>query len=269
MIPFLIGLAVFLLVLFGSRYFAYADTSTLARNIRRFSGVLLFIIGALLLLPGLLVIAIPLGLFGLSFLRRNGGIRFGGPFGGLGFGQGLGGAGAQRRAGQRSFVRTAHLEMTLDHDTGRVDGGCIAGRFAGRALASLSVPELRMLLGELRGDPQEAALLQAYLNQRAPGWQGGQTGPGAQGRAGPNGRAGSQGWGGQGRAGPGGRRAASSGRMSVDEAYDVLGLRRGATKDDIRHAHRQLMKKVHPDQGGSTYLAARINEAKEVLMAVL
>jgi DnaJ-class molecular chaperone len=87
--------------------------------------------------------------------------------------------------------------------------------------------------------------MEAYLDWRLPGWR-------AQSESTERARS--------------GRRGARSNRMTAEEAYAVLGIGRGASEDDIRQAHRRLMMKMHPDQGGSTYLAARINEAKEVLL---
>jgi hypothetical protein len=257
------GLGLFLLLLFGSRYLAYADTSKLARGIRRFGWVALLLLGGLLLLPGLFVIALPLAMLGYSMLQRHGGVRMGGPFGGTPFG----GYGQTRRSRrQKSFIRTNTLEMELDHDSGRVDGRCIGGKFAGRPLSTLSLEELRELAMSLQhGDPQEAALLAAYLNQRSPNWR--ESAEQARGQGETSGGTYGSGYGYGGRNGAG-RKSRPSGGMSIDEAYDVLGVRRSATKDEIRSAHRQLMKKVHPDQGGSTYLAARINEAKDVLMSL-
>jgi DnaJ-domain-containing protein 1 len=145
--------------------------------------------------------------------------------------------------------------MELDHDSGRMDGKLLTGRFAGRALSALTDREAFELLDELQTEgAQEAALIEAYLDWRLPGWRD-------QGSADdwkPRGFAEEE------AEAPRGRPRAS--RMSAEEAYAVLGLENSASEDDIRQAHRRLMMKMHPDQGGSTYLAARINEAKEVLL---
>ena len=55
--------------------------------------------------------------------------------------------------------------------------------------------------------------------------------------------------------------------MSIDEAMEVLGLKPGYSKEDVKQAHRRMMQKVHPDRGGSDYLAAQINQAKDILLS--
>jgi hypothetical protein len=153
----------------------------------------------------------------------------------------------RKSPGQKSGVRTAALEMVLDHDSGRMEGRCLKGRFAGRKLASLSESELLQLLNELRAtDSQGAVLMEAYLDRRSQGWRSRNSDDGGRTK----------------------RRSPRGSTMTPSEAYEVLGLKPGAKEEQIRAAHRRLMMKFHPDQGGSTYLAARINEAKEVLLAI-
>ncbi len=150
--------------------------------------------------------------------------------------------------GQSSTVATAFLRMTLDHDTGSMDGTVLRGQFAGMRLAELDPPRLLALLRECRAEDEEGArLLEAYLDRLRPDWR--------------DEFAGAQ----PGGAGSGGARPAS-GNMSVEEAYAILGLSPGADADAVREAHRRLMIKLHPDHGGSDYLATQINRARDVLL---
>jgi hypothetical protein len=233
---FLAGCALLILLLFVGRRFAFADPRRLAGAMRKAAGVAMLAVAGFLLVRGALPLAIPLAVFGLSLLGRGNWLGVGGPF-----------ASASKTPGQASDIRTDRLEMQLDHDTGRMDGKCLFGRFAGRTLSTLSDREAMEVLAELhREGAPEAALMEAYLNWRLPGWRDDAQASAEQ--AGPR------------------RGRTNANRMSAEEAYAVLGIASGASEEDIRQAHRRLMMKMHPDQGGSTYLAARINEAKEVLL---
>ncbi len=147
--------------------------------------------------------------------------------------------------GQSSTVATAFLRMTLDHDTGTMEGTILRGRFAGMRLAELAPADLLALLRECRAEDEEGArLLEAYLDRVRPYWRdelGGE------------------------RTGAGSPRP-TSGDMTVEEAYAILGLSAGADAEAIKEAHRRLMVKLHPDHGGSDYLATKINRARDVLL---
>ena len=150
--------------------------------------------------------------------------------------------------GQTSVVTTRFIRMVLDHDSGEMSGEILEGAFAGRQLVQMDEAELAALWRECRAtDGQSAAVLEAYLD-RALGeaWrEAAGAGPGGETAGGPP-------------DGPGG--------MSREDAYEILGIEPGASDSDIREAHRRLMQKVHPDHGGSNYLAAKINRAKELLL---
>ena len=150
--------------------------------------------------------------------------------------------GNQRPTGQSSRVRTKILAMELNHDSGSLDGRVIAGSHVGRALSELSLAELMEVRRDcLEAGDQSARLLDTFLDRVHEGWRDIHAGDAA-------------GQGGAGRA------------MTAAEAYEILGLGPGAGKSDIRKAHRTLMKKFHPDHGGSEYLAQKINEARDLLL---
>lgn len=150
--------------------------------------------------------------------------------------------------GQTSTVATAFLRMTLDHDTGSMEGTILRGRFAGMRMDELGPADLLALLRECRAEDEEGArLLEAYLDRVRPDWRDELAGERAGG------------------AGAGSARPAS-GDMTVEEAYAILGLSPGADAEAIKEAHRRLMVKLHPDHGGSDYLATKINRARDVLL---
>ena len=147
--------------------------------------------------------------------------------------------------GRISRIDTAYLSMTLDHDSGAMGGVVRAGPYQGRRLNDLSLEALLDLLAECRAaDPPSAAVLEAYLDrQHGPDWRGHE------------------------QAGTSAGAGASPGEMTRAEAYDILGLAPGAGAEEIKQAHHRLMLKNHPDRGGSTYLAAKINQAKDLLLS--
>ena len=151
--------------------------------------------------------------------------------------------------GRNSDIETAYLRMTLDHDSGVLSGTVLQGKFEGRNLEELSLEDLMDLLRECRvNDPQSATVLETYLDRiHGADWRG--TGSGDAGGRRDRGSA-----------------AGAGGSMSRDQAYEVLGLQPGASEAEIRDAHRKLLMANHPDKGGSNFIAAQINQAKDVLL---
>jgi len=224
-----LGILALVLVLWALNVAAKADPKVVARLLKGGGGLLALALAVFLGLRGELAVAVPLGAFGLGLLGWM-------PFGPAGFRARTG-----KSSGRASRVRSTFVEMELDHDSGRMRGRILAGRHEGKELDALDLDTLAALLPEI--DEESRALLMAYLDRRSPGWSENAQRDAAAGRA-----------------------AAVGGKMTEQEAYQILGIEPSASAEDISRAHRNLMKKLHPDQGGSNYLAARVNEAKEVLL---
>jgi hypothetical protein len=228
-----IGLILLFLLVQAIKQFGRMDATTAARIVRHGGGVIGMIGALLLVLRGRIGLAAAVA----SMVANFAGWKT--PGGASGFSNVGGGAGS--RPGRSSIARSAMLEMRLDHASGAMTGTILSGAYGGRAVETLSRPELISLRQELaRDDPDGVSLLEAYLDRRFAGWREADQGQ---------------------RQGRGGDAA-----MSRREAFEVLGLAEGAGAADIIRAHRTLMKKFHPDHGGSTTLAARVNQAKDVLM---
>ncbi|MGJ3265648.1 MAG: DnaJ domain-containing protein [Salinarimonas sp.] len=236
MISLMYGIAAVFAFWWLMRAAGKANPKDLSRLVKRVGGGALMAVSLLLLMRGRIEMALLVSGFGAWLLGWS--LPWARAIPGLG--------GGTKSTGQVSRVRSALLEMELSHDTGDMDGSVLAGSLAGRRLSQLDEAALKTLYEEaVTSDPDGVRLLQAYFDRRFPGWRQDSQGDGDAGAA----------------------RETKPGAMTEEEAYQILGLEAGADAQAVRRAHRSLMMKLHPDQGGSTYLAARVNEAKEVLLS--
>jgi DnaJ-domain-containing protein 1 len=226
----LLGLAALAIILWAINGFVKSNPQAMAKGMRTAGGFAAIAGAVFLASRGELQLALPLGAAGFGLLGWSK------------WGSQMFGARTQKSAGQASRVRSAFFEMELDHDTGAMRGQVLAGRYKGQSLDALDLPSLLGLVKEV--DEESRGLLAAYLDRRQPGWREHADGDTAAGQV----------------------HAPRAGKMTAEEAQQILGVAPGATAEEIGRAHRNLMKRLHPDQGGSTYLASRVNEAREVLL---
>ena len=235
---FILGVVLLAALLLLARAFTRANPGQLAQGFRAFLAAFSMLAGTGLLFAGRLGLAlITLGaaVMAVRAMKRAPG-GFAGGFGGW----------SKDEGPRTSTVTTDTLSMSLNRDSGDLEGEVLTGDFAGRSLDSLGRTDLLSLLAWCeREDPRSVALLETYLDRRDPDWRS----------------AAGESAGGERAAGGGG-----AGAMDEATALSILGLSKGAGPDEIKAAHRRLMTRLHPDHGGSGYLAAQLNQAKDYLL---
>lgn len=244
---FVLGIALLVALLFLGRWFVEAEPRKVA-GMLKWGGLGMVAAVALLLLfsgrIGLILLLIPIAFWLRRIFERFKAAQ--GP-----------------SSGQTSEVRTRFLRMSLDHDSGDMDGEILDGRYSGELLSQLSLAALTDLLQDYQiADAQSASVLEAFLDRTQPDWRGAEEAAGHY----DAGSGGAQDESTAGRRGSDSRGPAGAGTMSREEALEILGLEEGAAPEAVREAHRRLMQKLHPDHGGSNYLAAKLNQAKELLL---
>lgn len=238
MIYLVFGLALLAVFLLAGRALTRVPAAKIAQH-ARFSGIAL-LVG----LAGLLLLTGRIGAMSQVFALASHALRNRAMFRGRPAGFDDVDGFASRSGSDGPAIRTKYLQMKLDEGTGTIDGRFVDGPLKSKALNSCSQDELTIALSAMADDGESVRLLEAYLDRTFAGWREHHD------------------------QGPGNRSAGTTntGGMGEDEAYEILGLEPGAGADTIRAAHRRLMGNIHPDRGGSTYLAAKVNLAKEVLL---
>ena len=229
----MIGIIVALIIVFGGHWLIkqYASsTPNQAKGLsKKVAGGIIIAVSGLLAMRGGIKFAAPLFAVGLGLFGFSSQFPNGFSWG-------------KKSANQKSRVATAILAMELDHDSGAMTGEVLSGPLRGQQLEKLDLDALQSLYQYCgNANDQSVSLLEAWLDRNKPNWR--------------------DSWAGE-------RKAQSSGTgaMTREEALAVLGLNSKATLQEIKDAHRRLMKDFHPDRGGSDYLAAKINQAKDILL---
>ncbi|MCF3628936.1 hypothetical protein RJ527_15790 [Thalassospiraceae bacterium LMO-SO8] len=236
-----LGVALLAAFLIGARWYATANVKTLKKVLFYVVGILAVVLALFFVITGRFGWAV----FAASalipmLLRARMVYRAARNF------SRMAGAGQGAPTGQTSDVETRFLRMGLDHDTGDVWGEVVDGPYKGRRLDDMTVSEKLDLLRHCwTEDEASARVLEAYLDRVHPDWRDRADDAGPQ---------------------PGGAGAPRSGAMTRAEALAVLGLSEGASRQDIKAAYQRIISGLHPDRGGSDYLAAQVNEAKDVLL---
>ncbi len=233
----LAGAAVLIFVLGMGYAFTQANPAALAKSLRYLGAGLLAAAAIALALTERVGLAVFIGTVAWSVFTQGrlwpgGWPHYGFPSGG----------GRRPRRDQSSAVRTEWIALELDHTTGDMDGDVLKGDQQGARLGAMSREALTAFYQEASADPETSRLLETYLDRRfGVSWRQAE----------------------QPKSGP---RSRNDSAMSRAEAYRVLGLEEGASEEEIRAAHRKLILQNHPDKGGTSYLAAKINEAKDMLL---
>lgn len=239
MTAFITGIVVLAVLFLLLQLFIKADPKRLAQVIRIVGGLALGVFGLLISLRGFYFLGGPVAFYGFVMAARG--------FGWQGMpGLGLPGLGPMSgpSGGQSSGVSTRWLDMKLDHDSGAMDGLIKWGVFRGRRLSELDQDEALELLREVRiEDPDSERLVEAFMDRTWPDWRD-------DGEDEPSGGTGRKG----------------GGPMTVAEALDILELEGEPSAEEVRQAYKRQMKKHHPDQGGSDADAARLNQARDILL---
>lgn len=235
----LILIGILIALFLALRWFTRSSPAAVSKALRRLGLAALVALGLWLVLTGklagLFAVAAGLAPWVMRALRLHSLWKSVGQMGGA--------RTAQASPGNRSSVDTRFFRMSLDHDTGQLDGEILEGPGTGSLLSQVNFEQAMDLWSRAQVDPPSAQVLESWLDRTWPDWrEKAGTGPRDE------------------------KPAATTGAMSRDEAWEILGLQPDSSADDVKAAHRRLMRMVHPDHGGSTWLASRINQARDLLL---